>query len=336
MSLKSPKVMVLMPVYNGEKYIKDAVDSILSQTYRDFEFLIINDGSTDGSMEVLKTYKDPRIHIVHNEKNLGVILTLNKGIDLAQGEYIARMDCDDISLPERLEKQVSFMDAHPEIAACGTWLETMDTRESILRYPVAPDIIKCRLLFENSMAHPSTIIRTHILREDNLRYDPDYKHAEDYQFWVKISRRHLLTNIDEVLYRYRIHDKNVSVVHKGVQLDSANKVRKGQLMDLGIEATEEKLALHSDISMWKSQISEEFLSKAHGWLTEIQKANERSRIYNPQTLQGELARRWYAMCSKAATRGLKTWRIFYDSPLGDSMQKIKLLLKCGLKYGGEN
>src|SRR5215472_9201923 len=99
-----------MPVYNGEKHLREAIDSILSQTFRDFEFLIINDGSTDGSVEIIASYRDPRILLVHNEKNLGLIATLNRGMDLARGEYITRMDCDDISLPRRLEKQVAFME----------------------------------------------------------------------------------------------------------------------------------------------------------------------------------------------------------------------------------
>jgi len=127
-----PKVTVLMPVYNAEKYLKEAIGSILGQSFSDFEFLIINDGSTDSSVKIIKSYDDPRIRFIANEKNLGVIPTLNKGFALAQGEFIARMDADDISLPKRLELQADFMDKHPEAGAIGL---TANKEESLTESP---------------------------------------------------------------------------------------------------------------------------------------------------------------------------------------------------------
>ena len=120
-----------MPVYNGERYLREAIDSILNQTFKDFEFLIINDGSTDLSVEIIESYADKRISLAHNGQNLGLITTLNRGFDLACGEYIARMDCDDISLPDRLEKQVVFMDNHPEIGICGSWVSAISDEKLI-------------------------------------------------------------------------------------------------------------------------------------------------------------------------------------------------------------
>ncbi|HKQ33129.1 MAG TPA: glycosyltransferase family A protein, partial [Thermodesulfobacteriota bacterium] len=117
----TPKVTVLMTVYNGEKFLNEAIDGILNQTFRDFEFLIINDGSTDGSREIIKSYKDPRINLVDNESNIGLTASLNRGLSLAGGEYIARQDADDISLPERLEKQISILERNPDIALLGSW-----------------------------------------------------------------------------------------------------------------------------------------------------------------------------------------------------------------------
>ena len=120
------KATVLMPVYNAEKYVAEAIDSILNQTFNDFEFLIINDGSTDNSLDIIKSYDDPRITIINNETNLGLSHTLNKGIELARGEYIIRMDADDISLSIRLEKQIEFMDSNQHIGICGSWIQTFD------------------------------------------------------------------------------------------------------------------------------------------------------------------------------------------------------------------
>ena len=115
-----PKISVVMPAYNAENYIREAIDSILAQTFRDFEFLIIDDGSTDHTVEIIRSYSDSRIRLYQNERNMGVAATLNRGLDLARGEYIARMDADDISLPERFAKQAAYMDAHPDVAVCGS------------------------------------------------------------------------------------------------------------------------------------------------------------------------------------------------------------------------
>ena len=184
----SPKVTVLMPVYNGEQYLREAIDSILSQTFADFDFLIIDDGSTDLSEEIIKTYRDSRIGLVHNGKNRGLINTLNKGLDLSQGEFIARMDCDDISLPTRLQKQLLFMESNSHIGVCGTWVETIgDDPGHIFQYPTDPQKIQSQLLFDSPLAHPSVIMRRSLLDKFHLRYNPQYLHAEDWFFWQRCS-----------------------------------------------------------------------------------------------------------------------------------------------------
>jgi glycosyltransferase involved in cell wall biosynthesis len=117
----SPKISVVMPVYNGKEYLALAVESILRQTFADFEFIIINDGSTDNSADIAASYEDPRIKLLHNDKNLGLIPSFNRGLENSRGEYIARMDADDIAFPDRFKKQVAFLDDHPDIALCGSW-----------------------------------------------------------------------------------------------------------------------------------------------------------------------------------------------------------------------
>jgi len=142
------QVTIIMPVYNGEVYLREAIDSILDQTLTDFEFLILNDGSSDHSVDIVRSYDDPRIRLVENEANLGVVQTLNRGLDLANGTFIARMDCDDRSLRDRLARQVAFLDDHPEVGICGTWMEAIGARAGyIWRYPTDPERIRCSLLF---------------------------------------------------------------------------------------------------------------------------------------------------------------------------------------------
>jgi glycosyltransferase involved in cell wall biosynthesis len=157
---KNPKVTVLLPSYNGEKFISEALKSISDQTFSDLEILVINDGSIDGTLDILNKAKEPRLRIINNEKNLGLVASLNIGIDNALGEYIARMDQDDIALPERLEKQVKFMDSHNDVAACGTWVKTFGKIDGFINKTLTdPEDIKANLLFYTSMAHPTVMIR---------------------------------------------------------------------------------------------------------------------------------------------------------------------------------
>ena len=157
--MNMPMISVIMPVYNGEKYLCEAIDSILNQTYTDFEFIILNDGSTDKTEEIILSYDDPRIVYVKNETNLQIVKTLNKGIALAKGKYIARMDADDISLPERFEKQLKFMEQYPSIDVCGTWMRIIDKPKQVWTYPEKHEEIKAQLLFNTPLSHPTLIIK---------------------------------------------------------------------------------------------------------------------------------------------------------------------------------
>jgi glycosyltransferase involved in cell wall biosynthesis len=213
---KNPKVTVLMPVYNGERYLREAVESILDQTFTDFEFLIINDGSTDRTVKIIESYSDPRIRLVHNEKNMKLIATLNKGLKLARGEYIARVDCDDISLPERLAKQVAFMDANPEVGVLGTAFQTIDSYgkslNSPILYPSQYSFLRWSLCFYSPIVHPTVMMRKElVLGADG--YSPEAIHVEDYDLWRRLSGVTQLSNLQDVLIYLRKHDANVTEIY---------------------------------------------------------------------------------------------------------------------------
>lgn len=210
-------VTVLMPVFNGEKYVGEAIESILNQTFSDFEFLIINDGSSDKSVEIIESYNDPRIRFIENDGNIGLIASLNKGISLARGGYVARMDCDDISMPERLAKQAAFLDANSSCAVvavrsvfiddngneCGFWDDDRkftSNREIIRRLPRA-----------NCIAHPGVMIRKSVLAA--YRYDPRQLHSEDYDLWLRLSADGVrIEKIDETLLKYRLTSQSVTAL----------------------------------------------------------------------------------------------------------------------------
>lgn len=219
------QVTVLMPVYNAEQYLREAIESILGQTHRDFEFLIIDDGSTDQSGAIINSYYDPRIRAVPNGNNFGLIYTLNRGLDLAQGELIARMDADDISQPERLARQVAFLNNHVNVGVCGSWIEWFMGRELIDQFPVNDREIKQNLPYRCPFAHPAVMLRAAVLRRYRLRYDPCYPHAEDYELWTRLASLTDFANLPEVLLKYRIHPGQICRQYLAEQAASIAKVK---------------------------------------------------------------------------------------------------------------
>lgn len=207
-----PKISVVMPAYNADKYIAEAIDSILCQTYTDFEFIIINDGSTDNTEDIILSYKDERIVYLKNEKNMGIVYTLNRGLDIAKGEYIARMDSDDISLPTRFKEQIKYLEKHKNIAVLGTAINIFG--EEIDRYTFIfshnPKIAKAELFFNPSLAHPTVMIRKTILDSFNLRYEEDYKDMEDFRLWWRISQYGNIVSLKTPLLNYRRHKSQIT------------------------------------------------------------------------------------------------------------------------------
>lgn len=197
-----PQISVVMSVYNGEKYLKEAIESILSQSYKDFEFIIINDGSTDNSLNIINEYKqkDPRIKVISRE-NKGLIESLNEGVKMAEGEYIARMDADDVSLSNRLEKQLKYAQ-EGGFVVCGTWAEGMV-------YPPNFDQIKRFTLLHNPFIHPTVMFRKDVFKKVG-GYRKFFKHIEDYELWTRIVFKYKTGNIPEVLLKYRVHEEQIT------------------------------------------------------------------------------------------------------------------------------
>jgi glycosyltransferase involved in cell wall biosynthesis len=217
--MKNPKVTVLMPVYNGEKYLDEAIDSILGQTFKDFEFLIVNDGSTDKTGEILKSYNDLRIKIINNEKNIGLTKSLNKGLKSARGEYIARQDADDISMPERLEKEVEFLEMHQDYAVVGTFAKIINENSKILYFLERPvEDSKIREVFkkDNCIIHGSSMIRKACLSEIGF-YNELMLRSQDYELWLRLSKKYRFANIAKYLYMWRKHNENIEAKFIGEQ-----------------------------------------------------------------------------------------------------------------------
>lgn len=223
--MADPKVSVLMSVYNGERYLKEAVESILNQTFRDFEFIIIDDGSTDSSNAIIRSCDDPRVRLIKNEKNIGLTKSLNKGIDLCRGEYIARMDADDISLPMRLEKQFEYA-RNRKVSVLGTWAIDIDNngnRISVSKKPTSNPHIKAALLFYNPLIHSSIMIKSELLKRK--KYDECFFSSQDYELWIRIRDGHTFENLASNLIMFRWHGDQVSKGSKIEQSDNSDKAK---------------------------------------------------------------------------------------------------------------
>ncbi len=286
---QQPLVSVLMPVYNGEKYISEAIDSILQQTYTHFELLIINDGSTDTSKEIILSYNDPRIRYIENETNSGLIFTLNRGIDLAQGKYIARMDADDISLPKRLALQVAYLEQHPTIGMCGASAYRIDAAGNIVGKMgkiCDTNLLQASLLFSSPYIHPLMMIRTPLLQQN--KYNAAYKHGEDYELWIRLAEQTKGANLPNYLLHYRWHDSNISVVYNEVQI-AHNKVLVAQAMKhLGIEINDKQYATH--MSAFENHNID--FSALLAWFALLIQQNKRYKHYDQDALIALLYSRW--------------------------------------------
>jgi glycosyltransferase involved in cell wall biosynthesis len=229
-----PKVSVVMSVYNGERYLSEAIESILTQTFSDFEFIIIDDGSTDGTPAILNSYDDVRIVLVRNEQNIGLTRSLNKGIRMARGGYLARQDADDVALPERLAAQVSFLDENPGVGVAGTWVAYIDDNGQpfkVIRGPASPTLVGWFLLFGSCLMHPSVMMRRSCLEGDAV-YRPEIPSAQDYDLWVRLSAKAQLANLPKILQQMRVHEQRISAQHNEQQERIARGIMQGAMASL--------------------------------------------------------------------------------------------------------
>lgn len=233
---KAPKVTVFIPVYNAEKYLKECLDSILKQRFRDIECLTIDDGSTDGSAAIIASMQDDRIRYVKNEKNLGIANTRNKGLELARGEYIAFIDSDDISAPERLEKQVAFMEANPEVGICGGWIQEIYPDGTLIegelrQYPAGDKEIREMMMWNCPIWNPSIMIRKSVIEAHGIRHNPQFISASDFDLFVKIGKVSRMANLPEIMLFYRRHENQITTKRTFEANRNASLLRIGLILD---------------------------------------------------------------------------------------------------------
>lgn len=220
-----PKISVLMPIYNTNlTYLQEAVNSVLNQSEPDFEFLILNDSPDNHELEnFVLSFKDPRIKYFKNEKNMGISATRNKLIDLSGGKYLAIMDHDDISLPERFKKEADYLDAHPEVGVVSCWYQRMG-KNKIVKFPIDNSSISMYLTNDSYISHSAAMVRKSVLTDNNIYYESEYTPAEDYAMWCRLIGKTEFYNIPEVLFLYRKHQGQTSKLQTKKMSEVRNKI----------------------------------------------------------------------------------------------------------------
>jgi glycosyltransferase involved in cell wall biosynthesis len=233
--MSAPTLSVILPVHNGERYLQEAVESVLNQTFTDFEFIIIDDGSTDKTWEILIEYtgRDQRIALVQNQENIGLTKSLNKGLSLARGKYIARQDADDVSLPERLERQVDFLDEHPEVILVSSHYKIIDPEGCFLGHSqqaIDPDLVSWYMLFYNYVEGFVMFRRAPVM--DLGGYREMSLHVEDYDLWLRLSKVGEIAILPKLLMKYRRHNAQITVVEREEQEAFASDLVRKTISEL--------------------------------------------------------------------------------------------------------
>ena len=323
-SASVPRVSVVMPARNAAPYIAAAADSIFAQTMSDFEFLVIEDASTDGTGAVLDAINDPRLRLLRNSTRLGQAASFMRGVAEASGTYIARMDADDHAHPLRLEKQCAFLDAHPDVGILGAAVRTFgDAWNGDVRYPERHADIAAGLLFRPQIANPVVMFRTSVLRSHGA-FDSAFDLAEDYEFWLRCLPFVQFANLPEVLLRYRSHPGQVGRMFSDEQAEVTRTAQNRVLQRLGIDATREELLLHHALGayLWRSDPA--WLAAVESWLRRLRSANDSSMCFDFRALDAVLGRLWFDVCRRATEAGLAARRIWHASPLAALYRPARL------------
>lgn len=316
-----PKVTVLIPVYNRARYLADAMDSVLAQSFQDFELLLVDDGSTDGSQAIVNGYTDARVRLLQNPDNVGIAATRNRGIEAASGDYLAFLDSDDRALPERLAHQVAYLDGHPDVAAVGSWIRWIDdngaTRGKTKRKAADPDQIAAERLFRSCLENSTAMARTDILRAYPHR--EDYRLGSDYDLWARIAADYRLAALPEVLVERRQHDSQASDERSPAYKHWRLAIFASQLTALGIDFDDRDLENHYVLRrMHKENFQPDcdYLDWTEAWFGRLLAANARLNLYPEPAFSAALGAFWCKVCWFALPRmGLSAIRRFVGSPL---------------------
>jgi glycosyltransferase involved in cell wall biosynthesis len=301
-----PKVSVIMPVYNAGKYVRESIDSVLSQSLTDLELILVNDCSTDNSREVLESYRDPRIRILHNERNLGIVGARNRGLAEARGTYVAILDSDDIAYPTRLEKQAAFLDSHPDFGLCGSDYDVIDSKGKFMVHITVPHSAidnQTILKFNINLIHSSLMIRSAITKARPYRVGFDI--IEDYELAYEVSKHWKVGNLPETTTAYRVHGNNISIEKWAKMIGTRKTLDAEVLHDMSIPFTEAELDLHSNFINANYAYFKDAPKRKEllAWLGKYARLVKDRTDINPVLVRKGFAFRWMILCMETGNPG---------------------------------
>ncbi|MGI5919604.1 MAG: glycosyltransferase family 2 protein [Christensenellales bacterium] len=320
MNTQKPLVSVVMCNYNTkEEYLRSAIESILRQTYEHFEFIIIDDASTGNDVEVIRSYCDLRIILLQNERNRRTAYSANRGLETARGEYIARMDADDIALPYRLERQVAYMEQHRDIDILCAQTRFFDSREGVFAPNLTqPDRMKTALFFGCPIVNPTVMFRASFIRKHGIRYDESAM-AEDYELWSRCIPIAKICEYPHVLLNYRVHAAQISTASHSLQTESANRVRERMLSWLGIAPSQREVLVHYHFCT-DSPSPDVSLRETEEWARRLLYANDEHNVFPRRLFTREVIQHFFV----AAVKQLLQKRIPLNEVLGMELMRKAL------------
>lgn len=334
MTEHSPKVSVVIPLFNKAPYIRETIDSVLSQTFQDFELIIVDDGSIDGSQEVVRSIEDPRIRFYQNVQNMGTARIANKLIDLSKGEYIARLDADDIAPPYRLEKQIAYMDTNPEVGVSSGKMKTFGAEDAVWEIPQSHEELKARILFNTPIYQGAAIIRRSMLVESGIRYDEQSANlAEDWLFWFNLLDHTRFGNIPDVLNLYRIGEQNISNIEKDRFYKARTILYSKMFRSLGLPLEKVDIHFYTKPYFDHLPVSPETVGEFDQWLKFLSSFNHQQKIFNSRLFEQELRNKWSRLFFYLPPFGVKTVLKYWFCRRNVTLRQLSYFLKYKLKNG---
>ena len=294
-----PIVSVIIPVFNAGPYLGEAIGSILGQTLRELELIIVDDCSTDDSLAVARSYEaDPRVRVLANAQNRGRSFSDNYGAEHARGCYIAKMDADDIALPHRFQAQVDFLEQNPAVGLTSGFMKCFGESEIVYKYPVSADDVRSFLLFNMPVANPAVMFRRSLLEEYGLRYDDAIQDTfgEDYEFIARAAQVVDIVNQPEVLLHYRTLPQTLKADVHARRNAKANQIREKLLQGFGIPFTARELYVHNTIAYYPFTLGDISLVEVHDWLWKMHSYNQKRCYAEPSAMLRCVAERWFLTC----------------------------------------
>lgn len=283
MSNSVAKLAVLMPNFNNEPYLRECLESLVNQTFSDFVVILVDDCSTDKSVEIINAFQDDRIQLYQKDQQTGIVDALNLGLSKITSPYFIRMDGDDISAPDRFEKLIDFLETNPGFDICGSSIQTFGSRNELQNYEQNPLMNKANLVFNHSVGHASCLFRTSLFTRNQITYLDGFWRLEDYFLFYRLKDFGNATSLNQPLYFYRQGEYNNNAAIEEKKLDAYRKIYTLILTDLGIEATEYRLTIHLELA--KKSAPQSKYSAYFEHAQKILKANESSLVYPPKELK---------------------------------------------------